>query len=76
MKRPDLPLQGCVQDEALIYDSEVADVYELVASVGPEVRAVRAVAGKVASQIGDLLSSGVSTLHVLGHGKPGQVEKR
>ena len=53
---------------------EVADVYRLVDSVGPEVRAVRAVAGKVASQIGDLLSSGVSTLHVLGHGKPGQVE--
>ena len=74
MKRPDLPLQGCVQSEALIFDCEVADVYTLVASVGPEVRAVRAVAGKVASQIGDLLASGVSTIHVLGHGKPGQVE--
>ena len=74
MKRPDLPLQGSVQGEALIYDCEVADVYKLVASVGPEVRAVRAVAGKVASQIGDLLASGVSTIHVLGHGKPGQVE--
>ena len=35
---------------------------------------VKAMRGEVSGQMRELLKSGVTTIHVLGHGKPGQVE--
>ena len=74
MNCPEVARQTNSQTEVLIYDSEVRDVYTLVESVGPEVSTVRAKTGTVASQIFGLLNSGATTIHILGHGKPGQVE--
>ena len=74
MNCPEVARQTNSQTEVLIYDSEVRDVYTLVDSVGPEVSTVRAKTGTVASQIFGLLNSGATTIHILGHIKPGQVE--
>ena len=70
------PLKQTVNrfSEALIFDPEVKQVDSLVGSVGPEVSVVKAMRGEVSGQMRELLKSGVTTIHVLGHGKPGQVE--
>ena len=60
--------------EAVFFDPEVESVDSLVGSVGPEIKVVPASPGKVSFQIPELLASGASTLHFLGHGKPGQIE--
>ena len=52
--------------EALIFDPEVKQVDSLVGSVGPEVSVVKAMRGEVRSQMRELLTSGVPTIHVLG----------
>ena len=60
--------------EALLFDPGVEDVGALVNSVSSDVRLVRAVPGEVSSQLQKLLASGASTIHLLGHGQPGQVK--
>ena len=63
----------CVS-EALIFDPDVKHVDSLVGSVGSHIEVLTAQRGEVSSQIQQILSSGVLTIHILGHGKPGQVE--
>ena len=60
--------------EVVIFDPSVEDIDSLVNSVGPDVKVVPALPGNVSSQIQELLTSGATTLHFLGHGKPGQIE--
>ena len=60
--------------EALIFDPDVEQVDSLVGSVDSHVEILTARRGEVGSQIQQMLRSGASTIHVLGHGKPGQVE--
>ena len=59
--------------EILIFDKNVSDVNVLLASVDKHVGLLLADGNNIISQVCDVIISGVQKLHILGHGKPGQV---
>jgi hypothetical protein len=59
--------------EVLFFDENVNDIDILLESVDRHVGLLPASAGEVLSQICDLIISGVQTVHIMGHGEPGNV---